>query len=82
MPERININVLTLKDFIKQYKANFAEHRLGADNEIYKWKAVKCFQDNWDIEAEDFLSMIKASLAQTQGNSIYFRRKMIFDSTS
>jgi len=65
MAEKIKIDVLALRDFVTQYKATFTEHRLGADNEIYKWKAVKCFQDNWDIEAEDFLAMVKASLAQT-----------------
>jgi len=63
--EKIKIDILTLQDFISQYKATFNKHRLGADNEIYKWKAVKCFQDNWDIDAEDFISMVKASLALT-----------------
>ena len=65
MAEKIRLDIIALQDFIAQYKATFNEHRLGADNEIYKWKAVKCFQDNWDIEAEDFFSMVKASLAQT-----------------
>lgn len=65
MTEKIKIDILTLQDFISQYKATFNKHRLGADNEIYKWKAVKCFQDNWDIDAEDFISMVKASLALT-----------------
>jgi len=76
----VEIDVGVLRDFVAQYKATFNEHRLGADNEIYKWKAVKCFQDNWDIDADDFLSMVKASLAQT-GNLLasrnYYPRIMI-----
>lgn len=65
MAEKIKIDILALENFISQYKVTFNEHRLGADNEIYKWKAVKCFQDNWDIEAKDFLSMVKASFTLT-----------------
>ena len=29
------------------------------NNEKYKWEAVKCFQDNWNIDAEDFSEMFK-----------------------
>lgn len=35
------------------------------DEEIYKWKAVKHFQDNWDIEAEDFGKMFFEATALT-----------------
>lgn len=28
------------------------------------WRAVHCFQENWDIDAKDFASMLKASLAE------------------
>ena len=62
MADKIKIDVGVLRDFVAQYKANFNEYRA---KEIYKWKAVKCFQDNWNIEAEDFHSMLKASLAKT-----------------
>ena len=65
MAEKIKIDVQALKGYISQYKATFAEHRLGKDDEIYKWKAVKCFQDNWDIDAADLPTMLRASLAQT-----------------
>ena len=80
MAEKIKVDVLVLQNFIAQYKANFAEHRLGTDNEIYKWKAVKCFQNNWDIDAGDFLLMIKASLAQTYNllaSQNYYPRRTI-----
>lgn len=35
------------------------------EDEKFKWEAVKCFQDNWNIEAEDFAEMLKRSLAKT-----------------
>ena len=65
MAEKIKVDVLAMQGFVTQYKASFAEHRLGSSNEIYKWKAVKCFQDNWNIDAPDFLAMLRAALAQT-----------------
>ena len=80
MAERIKINVLALQDYISQYKASFAEHRLGTDNEIYKWKAIKCFQDNWDIDAPDFSAMLKSALVKTSNllaSSQFFPKKML-----
>lgn len=53
------MNNEVLKDIIKQYKKDFDTVN---SEEIYKWKAVKCFQDNWDIDAPDFIDMIKKSL--------------------
>ena len=34
-------------------------------NEKYKWEAVKCFQDNWYVEADDFADMLTKSLSKT-----------------
>lgn len=80
MQGKIKIDVLALQNYIAQYKATFAEHRLGTDYEIYKWKAVKCFQDNWNIDALDFPTMLKNSLAKTNNllsATNYFPKKMI-----
>jgi hypothetical protein len=80
MAEKIKINVITLQDYISQYKASFAEHRFGTDNEIYKWKAVKCFQDNWDIDAPDFSTMLKSAMAKTfnlLASNQFFPRKLL-----
>ncbi len=33
-------------------------------SERYKWQAVKHFQENWDIGAEDFAAMLESSLAK------------------
>lgn len=52
-----------LKRLLIPYKRDFA----GAhwEGERYKWEAVKCFQDHWDVGAEDFAEMLSRSLAQT-----------------
>ncbi len=51
-----------LKAVIEAYKKYFPT-KIG--DEIYKWKAVKCFQDNWDINAEDVPEMLKKAMALT-----------------
>ena len=43
-----------LQEVIAAYKKYFPTH-IG--DEIYKWKAVKQFQDKWDIDAQDFIQM-------------------------
>lgn len=53
------MNYEKLDSIIQSYKDEFQEYRKG---ELYKWKAIKTFQDNWNIEAENFEEMIKASL--------------------
>lgn len=80
MEDKININPAALRDYIKQYKDSFNQHRLGKDGEIYKWRAVRCFQDNWNLDAPDFPEMLKAALAQTNNllaSSNFFPRRMI-----
>ena len=52
-----------LKEALVKYKESFVSSQWG--NEKYKWEAVKCFQDNWDINANDFAEMLVRSLAKT-----------------
>ena len=52
--DMITINHAKLQEVIAGYKQYFPTH---IADEIYKWKAVKHFQDHWDIEAPDFLAM-------------------------
>lgn len=52
-----------LKDVLVKYKQDFVSTQWG--NEKYKWEAVKCFQDNWDVNATDFADMLMHSLAKT-----------------
>ena len=66
------INTEKLKQVIEAYKADFSEY---FDEESYKWEAVKCFQDNWNIDySTDFADMLKKSLAKTDNllNTAFF----------
>ena len=47
---------------LENYKKDFPT---WWNDEKYKWEAVKCFQDNWNIEAVDFLSMLTRALSKT-----------------
>ncbi len=67
-----------LKDVLHCYKRDFKKWQWR--NEKYKWEAVKCFQDNWDINAADFADMLSRSLAKTcnlLASMNNFPRKMI-----
>lgn len=52
-----------LKNVLVKYKQDFVSTQWG--NEKYKWEAVKCFQDHWDVNAADFADMLTRSLAKT-----------------
>ncbi len=71
------MNRQILKHYIEEYKINF--ERVNHE-EIYKWKAVKCYQDNWNIEAENFYEMLLASLSRTKNllnSGQYFPLRML-----
>ena len=52
-----------LKNVLAQYKQSFVSTQWG--NEKYKWEAVKWFQDNWDVNAQNFPEMLNRSLDKT-----------------
>jgi 5-methylcytosine-specific restriction protein B len=52
-----------LKDALVKYKQDFVVTQWG--NEKYKWEAIKCFQDNWDVNATDFADMLSRSFGKT-----------------
>ena len=52
-----------LQEAVALYKRDFEGKQWP--NEKYKWEAVKCFQDNWDINASDFADMLERSLTKT-----------------
>ena len=52
-----------LKEALVKYKANFISSQWA--NEKYKWEAVKCFQDNWDVNSSEFAEMLTRSLSKT-----------------
>lgn len=52
-----------MKDALVSYKRDFIKNQWP--NEQYKWVAVKTFQDNWDVNADDFAEMLTRSLSKT-----------------
>lgn len=54
------MNLEKIIPIIAEYKKNFT---YIDGEERYKWQAVKCFQDHWDIDAPDFTKMLHESLA-------------------
>lgn len=67
-------------DIINIYKQKFNSI---SKNEIYKWRAVKHFQVNWDINASDFSRMLENSFKLTKNlldSGNYYPRKMLFES--
>lgn len=59
------IDKKAFSDALVNYKKDFVAGWWA--DEKFKWEAVKCFQDNWNIDAEDFAEMLKRSLAKTYG---------------
>lgn len=55
--------IFRLEDALVKYKQDFISTQWG--NEKYKWEAVKFFQDNWDVNASNFATMLTISLSKT-----------------
>jgi hypothetical protein len=71
------MNIAKINNYITQYRQDFEKVR---DQEIYKWKAVKCFQDNWDIDNPDFAIMLDKSLDLAKNlldSGQYFPKRML-----
>lgn len=71
------MNIQKLHEIIQVYKDNIEDF---TEKEIYKWKAIKYFQDNWDIEASDFYGMWMNATYYTKNlltSSQSYPRKMI-----
>ena len=66
------------QELFEEYKSELKGARW--DDEKFKWQAIKGFQDQWDIEAVDFCTMLKNSLDKTfnlLASTHYFPGKMI-----
>lgn len=66
-----------IRFYIEEYKKNFHQVHL---EEIYKWEAIKQFQETFDLEAPDFYSNMNMALRKTKnllGSGNYFPRKML-----
>lgn len=51
-----------VKEIINFYKKHF--YAISKE-ELYKWRAVKHFQVNWDINADDFVEMLQTSFKRS-----------------
>ena len=58
---------LILNDYKKDFSKLFWTNK--TQNEKYKWVAVKHFQDNWDIDADDFFGNVYTSNSEN-GKSV------------
>ena len=65
------LNKEKVRSALAQYKYAFPD--LWKD-EQYKWKAVKWFQDNWDITAKDFAAMLERALDQKKTEHLLVSR--------
>lgn len=75
------MNRKIIKSYIEEYKQEFERvHK----QEIYKWKAVKHFKDNFDIDSNDFVNNLEESLRKA-GNLLdsgqYFPKRMLLKNT-
>ena len=72
-----NINIDNLSKVLKTYKKAFNN---WFPDEVYKWKALKTFNENWNIESENIVDMINNSFSNT-GNllnsNMYFPLGML-----
>ncbi len=71
------MNIQIVQSYIEEYKKNF--HKVHKE-EIYKWHAIKQFQDSFDINANDFYKNLEISFSKVEnlldaGN--YFPKKML-----
>ena len=76
------IDLEKLRPVLEGYKAYFPEHFDGANDEKYKWEAVKWFQDHWDIEAANFEEMLKQATDKTSNllaSGYAYPRRMIIN---
>ena len=53
-----------LASIIAEYKKQFTQSQWL--KEKFKWEAIKYFQDNWNIDADNFTEMLKNSLTKTE----------------
>lgn len=71
------MNISQIKNIIKIYKEQF---QFVHSKEIYKWRATKQFQDNWNPNATDYRSMLEDALKYSKNlldSSSYYPKRMI-----
>ena len=77
--KQAHIDQAKLKKEIDAYKKDFQR---VVKEENYKWEAVKCFKDNFKIDAEDFPVMLERALEKSENlltRINYFAKGVILD---
>lgn len=59
------------KEMLQAYKSDF--NSTHWEDEGYKWQALKCFHDNWDIHADNFSEMFSRATEKSQNLLSAFR---------
>lgn len=73
------LNKEILHELLQDYTSSIDSYLQGQGNrwsldyDIFKLEAIKCFQDNWNIEADNFCEMLTSSFAKT-GNLLIAAR--------
>jgi hypothetical protein len=57
------MNLEVMRKYISEYEKQFADIN---NKELYKWRAVKQFQDHWNPNVDDFAKMLSLSLSRTR----------------
>jgi len=71
------MNIQIVKFYIKEYKINFEKVH---NQEIYKWRAIKQFQENFKINSTDFYNNLEISLSKSDNlldSKLYFPKRML-----
>ncbi len=75
------MNLRIVQSYKEVYKRNFEQI---SKEEIYKWRAVKQFQDHFDLEADDLHSNMKISLSKVSNlmdSGQYYPKRMLLRNT-
>ena len=59
----LNFDVAALDEIIERYSKRIEEIR---ENEMYKWEAVRNFQQRWDPNAADFAVMLESAFSESE----------------
>ena len=73
----IDLDINKFNKIFESYKEDFTKH---FPQERYKWIAVKHFQENWDIRAENFIEMLTSAMSKTDNllaSSLFFPLGML-----
>lgn len=71
------MNIQIIKSYIEEYKREFDRVH---NQEIYKWHAIKQFQETFDIDAANFYENLELSLSKSDNlldSRLYFPKRMV-----